>query len=142
MGFLIPPPLIEPILIEVEQIDEANTQFSGGLSGRHETINSTVKVKVSFQAQVVFGNTEQKTEFSQIGADENAGGYLVVRSVDLRNAGIKLKRGDKIIKMGTGADSLDTELYLLHGQNKMGAQFSALGGFALARVFFADRNPG
>lgn len=122
----------------VDQIDEQNTQFSGGLSGRHETVNSVVRTQVTFPAQVVFGNTQQDTEFSQLGVDEESGGYLVVRRVDLKNKGITLKRGDKITKLG----DQEVELWLMHGLNKPAAQFSSLGGFTLERVPFADRNPG
>lgn len=138
MGVIKPPPLIEPITVTVSQVDESSTQYSGGLSGRHETVNSVVRKDVSFQAQVVFGNTQQDTDFSQFGADENTGGYLVVRRQDLKDASIDLKRGDKITKLG----DQEVELYLLHGLNKPAAQFTSLGTFTLERVFFADRKPG
>lgn len=138
---IAPPKLIEPIQITVEQIDKTETEFSGGLSGRREPLNSVVRKTVSFPAQVVFGNTDQITDFSQLGPDEQSQGYLVVRYVDLKNLGITLRRGDKIVQMGTGNGAMAVELYLLHTTDKPGAQFSSLQGFSLARVPFGDRNP-
>ena len=133
---LIPPPLIEPIDVTIEQIDKTNTRYSGGVSGRREKKNHTVyKAPVTIPAQVVFGSQGQETKFSTLGPDEQVAGYLVVRFVDLDAKGIKLKRGDKITSL------LENDLFLLHSTNKPAAQFSSLGAFALARVPFGDRNP-
>lgn len=130
------PPLIEPIDVVIAQIDKTNTRYSGGVSGRRESKNFTIfKTPVTIPAQVVFGNKDQETNFSGLGADEQVAGYLVVRFIDLQALGVDLKRGDKITSLS------DEDLFLLHSSNKPAAQFSSLGTFTLARVFFGDRNP-
>ncbi len=133
------PELIESIPIEIEQIDKDATAFSGGVDGRHETYgNVQRKVKFEIPAQVVFGNTEQITKFnSMLGPKEQARGYLVLRFIDLENLGKKLKRGDKITKIG----NLDGEYFLLHTTGDPAAHFDSIGGFTLFRMFFGDRNP-
>lgn len=132
------PDLIEPVLVEIEQINKTTTVASGGISGRHEHMGNIQRdTKFTIQAQISFGNTEQQTKFSQLGPDEQAGGYLVLRIIDLENLGKTLKRGDKIVKMG----NRDVELFLLHSDGDPAAHFSSIGGFTLVRMFFGDRNP-
>jgi len=130
--------LIEPIDVEIEQIDKDETPFSDGVSGRREHLGTIArKAKVTVQAQVVFGNTQQQTKFSQLGPDEQAGGYILLRYEDLANQGITLQRGDKIVKLGT----LDRELYLLHSSGDSAAHYNSIGSFTLVKMFFGDRNP-
>ena len=133
---VIPPKLIEPIDVLIESLDKTKTRYSSGRAGRREKKNRTVyKTAVSVPAQVVFTNEEQKTKFNTLGADERSKGYLVVRFIDLQALGIDLKRGDRI------KDLTKDPLYLLHSTNKPAAQFSSLGTFSIARVFFGDRKP-
>jgi len=132
------PELIEPIVVTIQQFDEANTVTSAGLSGRHELLNVRAELPpFTLPAQVAFGDNSMKPEFQQIGVDEQAAGYLVLRFIDVQNAGVTLKRGDKITKLG----QLDVEYYLLHTLGDPAAHFSSQGGFTLFRMFFADRNP-
>jgi len=130
--------LIEPINVEIEQIDKDETPYSDGVSGRRENYGSvTRKPKVTIQAQVVFGNTEQQTKFSQLGPDEQAGGYILIRYEDMTNLGVVFKRGDKIVKLG----QLERELFILHSSGDSAAHYNSIGGFTLVKLFFGDRNP-
>ena len=133
------PRLIQPIPVEISQINKSRTISSGGVSGRHETFGNVQRdVKFIIQAQVAFGNVEQVTLFnSMLGASERAGGYLVLRFVDLKNLGKTLNRGDKILKIG----DITCDYFLLHSKGDPAAHFSAIGGFTLFRMFFGDRNP-
>ena len=132
------PQLIEPIKVEIEQIDKDNTPYSTGVNGMNEHINHIAKkTKFEIDAQVVFGNTEQKTEFSQLGAKENVKGYMVLRYIDLQNLGKTLERGDRITKLG----QFNVKYFLLHSTGDSAAHYSSLD-FTLVRMFFDDRNPG
>jgi len=132
------PDLIESVPVEIEQIDKSATLFSSGVSGRSELLNNVVrKAKVTLPAQIVFGDSDQMSKFSRLGPDEQVKGYLVLRYIDLTNAGVVLARGDKIVKLG----QLTTQLFLLHSSGDPAAHFSSIGGFTLFRMFFGDRTP-
>lgn len=132
------PELIEPITVQFQQINKTATTFSSGVSGRREIQNYVARDAVkTIQAQVAFPDTDQKPLYSQMGVDEQAKGYLVLRYVDMQSLGITLKRGDKITKLG----NLDVSYFLLHGNGDPAAHFSSIGGFTLLRLFFSDREP-
>lgn len=132
------PELIEPITVLFQQIDKTKTTYSTGVSGRRETQNYVARTAVmSIQAQVAFGDTDQKPGYSALGVDEQAKGHLTVRYKDMADSGFTLKRGDKITKLG----NLDVNYFLLHGNGDPAAHFSAIGGFTLLRLFFSDREP-
>ena len=129
------PELIESIKIVVQRFDENKTQFSSGISGRREVINHIERLPdITLDAQVVFLDSKVKTEYSQAGVDEGISGYCVLRYVDLVNAGITLKRNDKIVKIG----QLDVEYYITHTQGDAAAHFTSKN-FTLVRVLFSDR---
>lgn len=131
------PTLIEPIAVLFQQIDKAATTFSSGVSGRREIQNYVARTATaSIQAQVAFGDADNKPNYTQLGVDEQAKGYLVIRYKDMAALGITLKRGDKIIKLG----NLDVSYFLLHGNGDPAAHFSSIG-FSLLRLFFSDREP-
>lgn len=131
------PELIEPINVLLQQIDKTKTTFSTGVAGRREIQNYVARsASMTVQAQVAFGDTDQRPNYSQFGVDEQAKGYLVVRFKDMADAGFTLKRGDKITKLG----NLDVNYFLLHGNGDPAAHFSSLG-FTLIRLFFSDREP-
>ena len=130
------PELIEPVDVKIRQLNVGATQFSSGVSGRKEIINAPVMgPEISLPAQIVFA--EPKQNFSQMGTDEQNTGYMVLRYVDVQSAGVTLKRGDKITKLG----QLNTEYYFTHSQGDPAAHFTSIGGFTLFRMFFSDRAP-
>lgn len=130
--------LIEAIDVVIEQIDKDSTPFPSGMSGRKFPVNHVErKTQVTLPAQVVHGDRDQKGNFSQLGADEERKGYIVVRYEDLTDQGVELERGDKIIKMG----QFDVELFLTHSTGDPAAHFTGIGGFTLVRMPFQDRDP-
>ena len=130
--------LIEEINVIIEQIDKTATPFPSGASGRKFPVNHVVrKSQITLPAQVVHGDRDQKGNFTQLGADEQRKGYILVRYEDLTNQGVELKRGDKIIKMG----QFDVELFLTHSTGDPAAHFTGIGGFTLVRMPFQDRDP-
>ena len=130
--------LIEPIKITVQQIDKTTTIYPSGRSGRKHPSNSVVRhVDVILDAQVVHGDRDQKGNFSQLGADEQRKGYVVLEYAALVAKNVVLARGDKIIKMG----QLDTELFFTHSTGDPAAHFTGVGGFTLVRMPFQDRDP-
>lgn len=135
------PDLIEPIPVEIQPLDKANTPASTGVAGRREFSGTRKrKTTVILQAQVVFGDRDIKTKFTQLGPDEQIKGYILVRFKDLKDKGLVLKRGDKITKLG----QLNVELFLTHGQGDPAAHFTSIGSggeFTLVRAPFGDRNP-
>lgn len=132
------PELIEPVKVLIQPINKTATTYSSGVSGRREIQNYVArKSTVTLDAQVVFGDTNQRPNFTQLGVDEQVKGYLVLRYKDLQDAATTLQRGDKIIKLG----QLDVEYFLLHSKGDPAAHFSSIGGFTLVRMFFADKEP-
>ena len=130
--------LIQAINVTIEQIDKTLTQFGGGLSGRKFPVNSVVrKSAFTIPAQVVHGDRDQKGNFTQLGADEQRKGYILVRFEDLKNLGREIKRGDKITKMG----QFNVELFISHSSGDLAAHFTGIGGFSLVRIPFQDRDP-
>lgn len=126
--------LIESIPVTIEQIDKTATPFPTGISGRKFPVNNVVrKSQIVIQAQVVFGDRDQDGNFTPMGASEQVKGYMVISLGDLKDAGIKLERGDKIIKIEDG----DEELYITHSSGDRSAHIG--GKFGLARIPFQDR---
>lgn len=128
--------LIEPINVNIEQIDKDSTVFNDGLSGRNFPANTiSRKSVITLEAQVVFGDRDQKGNITMLGADEQRKGYMVIRVSDLEDKKINLKRGDKITKIAQN----ETELYLTHSSGDPAAHIN--GVFNLVRMFFEDRDP-
>lgn len=130
--------LIEPIAVEIEQIDKDATQYSTGPSGRREPVNQVKrKAKITMEAQVVFGDRDQRGIATNLGTDEQVKGYILVRYSDLQAQGVTLQRGDRIVKLG----QLPQELYLMHSQGDPAAHFTGIAGFTLVKFHFMDRKP-
>lgn len=128
--------LIEPIEVHIEQVDKTKTPYSDGITGRREIVNYVQRnQEIIIDAQVAFGDTDQKPNYTPMGVDEQAKGYMVLLYKDLTDKGVTLKRGDKITKIG----QLDVEYYLLHGNGDPAAHVG--GQFKLVRLTFADRVP-
>jgi len=137
------PELIEPIKVVVETLDKVKTPFSSGLSGRREAQNHKVRTEQIYNAQVVFGNTDQKQHSTQLGTDEESLGYCIFLQSELDDIGKRPKRGDRIIKFidQDGNETvLEDKLYFNHKLGDLGGHFSH-GGFGFVRLTFQDRNP-
>ena len=140
-----PVTLIEPMEVTIEQIDKdqlppPSGTIPGGVDGRKWPNNYVPrKTEIKLEAQVVFGDRDQKGNFTQMGTDEQVKGYILVRFEDLQSKGVELQRGDKITNMKTKAGDKATELFLLHSSGDLSAHVG--GEFALTRITFQDREP-
>ena len=138
-----PVTLIEPMLVTIEQIDKSQatgTPPVSGVSGRRWPQNHVPrKTEITLEAQVVFGDRDQKGNFTQMGTNEEQKGYILVRFQDLVDGNIELKRGDKITKLVAKGRALETELFLQHSTGDLSAHVG--GEFGLTRITFMDRNP-
>lgn len=136
------PELIEPISITIKRINKTTTVYSDGVDGMSEDFGVVERFDdIVIQAQVSFDNTGQNPVYQSIGVDEQVKGYLVVLYKDLKNLGIEIKRGDKIVKMGLAPNELNVEYYVLHSNGDPAAHFSAIEGFTLVRIPFGDKVP-
>jgi hypothetical protein len=132
------PNLIEPIDVKIEQIDKTILRPDRGPGNIPDSpLPVPRKTTITLKAQIVFIDSSIEQNHTQIGTDEQARGYLVVRFIDLSSQNITLKRGDKIIQVG----NRPCEFYLVHSFNDSAAHFSSESSFTLLRVPFMDRNP-
>lgn len=128
--------LIEPVKVEIKQINKQQTPYANSVTGRRETQNFIARdSSILIDAQVSFGNTENMPMYSQMGTEEQAKGYILVRYADISS--VQLKRGDKITKLG----QLDVNYFLLHSNGDPAAHFKSINGFTLVKLFFSDREP-
>lgn len=130
--------LIEPVKVHFKQINKQATTYANSITGRRETQNYVAReAQSSIDAQISFSNNSNMPGYSQMGVDEQANGYILVRYKDMAALGITLKRGDKIVKIG----QIDTNYFLLHGNGDPAAHFSGPNQFTLIKLFFSDREP-
>lgn len=134
---IIPPPLIEPVLLVIESVNKVQTPFSDGVMGRREVTNNVAREQFSINAQVVFAN-EQNSDRTLVGVDENAKGYAIFRRQDLKDLNRDIKRGDRITTIA--GQQLTQLLYFVHSVGDLSSHFTSIG-FAYVRVFFTDRDP-
>lgn len=138
------PNLINPIFVEIKQIDETKTVYN---NRKREPANR-VKRSTSFkiQSQIFFGKQEyvdsaqkgQASEQNLAGAVLIAEGYIIVRSLDLQVQGKTLSPGDKLVSYGNIGQEKQCEYYLIG--KKDAAHYSDQGNCTLERWYFADRN--
>ena len=81
----------------------------------------------------------QSLRMQDTGAQEGSSGYVLMRTHDLRVAGKKIKRGDRIVGYGSGIGKVDVDVYVTALQY-MGHYPDQLGP-SLVRVYFKDRQP-
>jgi len=138
------PNLLNPILVEIKQVDDSATVFS---NRRREPVNR-VKRSVSFKvnAQIVFMEnvyidaTKGKSpdERNLGGVIENAVGYIIVRKTDLQSVGKTLDIGDQIVSYGNVGVEEDCKYFLIG--KKDAAHYSDIGQCTLEKWFFEDRS--
>ena len=116
--------LIEPMEVTIEQIDKTSTPPTAptGVTGRKWPQGHVPrKTEIVLEAQVVFGDRDQKGNHTQMGTDEEQKGYILVRFEDMKNKNVKLQRGDKITKLVTKSGVIDVELFLIHSSGDFSA---------------------
>ena len=138
------PNLLNPILIEISQIDEDSTVYH---DIKHEPANF-ISYETSFKINVqIFFGRQEYLEPASSGPTNNqnltgmvkiADGYIIVRTVDLIDKGKTLSTGNKIINYGNIGMENECEYYLIG--KKDAAHYSDQGKPTLEKWFFADRN--
>ena len=134
---IIPPPLIEPVTLLIESINKVQTPFSAGVMGRRETVNNVAREQFSINAQIVFAS-EQMSQKTLQGSDEQAKGYALFRRQDLKDLGRNISKGDRIIKIQ--GEDLSQILYFVHSVGDLSSHFTSVS-FSYVRIFFTDRDP-
>lgn len=126
------PNLIHPIDVKIEQIDKASTFYDDDareeiqIVGRNPTITLKGQVKWDFEVSLKPGKA---------GASEDASGYVLFRFLDLDDAGIEIKRGDRFVEFG----GRPANVYVVRTQPT--ATYDDVNGATLLKAFFSDREP-
>lgn len=125
------PNLLNPIKVTIETIDKENTRYD---HLTQEPINQPIRPSsFPIDAQVKFIKTGDPTA-TKMGIDEETDGYILIRPIDLETLNRTIKRGDKIVKMG----SISCSYFI--GKKKPGAAYQDQGEFTLVRHFFVERD--
>jgi hypothetical protein len=135
--------LIEPITIEVEQINKEETYWVDPRTGRRQPVNNVVREKTNLKCQLVLGNTEQDIHGSQLGSDEEAKGYCIFLKEDIESMNKQLNRGDRItaiINYDGTRQELPQKWYFLHSVGDLFGHFTRTG-LGYTRILFSDRDP-
>lgn len=128
---MVLPRLIHPVSVVVEQIDEAKTIYD---PRTRSVIGDPARTTVTVRAQLSNKRHDQLA-MNPGGREEEAEGYILVRVRDLENAGITLKIGDKITKMGRRS-----VVYYITREQYLGG-YPDQDGHSLIRYYYRDRSP-
>ena len=126
------PNLIHPINIQIAQLDRDSTLYDG--NAREPIGNSQVESIITLPAQVKW-NHEGKPAPQFSGIREQDKCYLLFRWKDLNVAGVTLKRGDRIKKIGHRT----VNLFITHFEDV--GHYPDQDGASLMQAWCADRNP-
>ncbi len=126
--------LIMPVPVVIEPVDKTIMVMDD--DAREPVHGATSSEQVTIQAQVSW--TIASSPMQQIsGTREDYQGYIVVREADLALLGKTIKRGDRIVQIG----SLTYQNLFVLGNEPIG-HWSDLGGHSFRRFYFSDREPG
>lgn len=128
---MVLPRLIHPVYVVIEQRDDANSIRDDDLG---IVIGEPLRSTVTIRAQLANKRHDRLT-MDPGGRETEADGYVLARVRDLDNAGITIKVGDKIVKMGRR----DVVYYITRLEYKAG--YTDQGGHTLIRFFYNDRSP-
>jgi hypothetical protein len=129
---LVRPNLIHPVDVEIQQVDKPNTSYRS--DAREPVRKLKRKATITLSAQVKWRRSVDPRNTLE-GVAEDSDGYLLFRYHDLADAGVTLKRGDKIIKIAR----LAYELFIT--QLIPAGHYPDQNGPSLLKAFFSDRNP-
>lgn len=132
------PNLIHPIQVVVHRLNRSTLVMDADAREPMHGARDTTADAVKILAQISWGE-RGRPQNEPAGVEEKSNGYILCRWSDLRKAGGAFKRGDKIVSIGAGLNSLAVELYILG--NKPMAHWPDQGGTTLVRFHFADRKP-
>lgn len=127
------PNLIHPIPIELRLLNRENTVWD---QKAREPIGRAVReIPVQLQAQVRWNEIGKPVaEFTGVRGESK--GYLMFRYRDLEAAGVTIKRGDKITKIGNRVCSMFAAWFEDAGH------YQDFTGACFLLVWFLDREPG
>lgn len=132
------PNLIHPISVIVERLNTAEMVMDPDTREPMHGARSSAADRITVQAQINWG-ARKRPSFDGGGVEENSDGYILCRTYDLQKLGGLLKRGDRIVQIGTGANAIEVDLYLTR-QEPMG-HWPDQNGATLVRYHFEDRAP-
>lgn len=130
------PNLIHAIPIVIEPILRAQTVVDDDYREEYETVARGAQVTVPGMLRWL---NDKKYEPSKIGAEQHSDGYVTFRTLDLKNAGITIKMGDRFVSFGEGTLLVPVNVFV-NNVRYMG-HYSDIGGPGLVRAFFHDRQP-
>jgi len=130
--------LLDAIPVTIEDFDKKATKRSSGVSGRRENFGTRAKkVLFTLQAQIVFTDGKQLTDFTKMGRDTQTKGYILVLDREIKDKSVTIKHGQKIKKFG----KRDVKLFIDQDVGDLAAHFSDTDNHELIKIFFTDRNP-
>jgi hypothetical protein len=132
------PRLLHPVPVTIEQLNRDQLAQDLGareaFHGARQIVKRTIEVQAQHKVQGVNAPIITAAGFS-----EPVAGYILVRTKDLRALGVSLKRGDRIVKVGSGPNAKVMDVYLLL-DDSMG-HYPSERGATLQRWYYSDRNP-
>jgi hypothetical protein len=126
------PNLIHPVAVELRQLNRDKTHWDN--RARESIGRANRDLPVVLQAQVIYKRIEDPAADFE-GVRHDSLGYLMFRYRDLEEAGITIKRGDKISKIGNRS----TDFFVKYFEDS--AHYPEYGASFLV-VWFVDRDPG
>ena len=130
--------LLDDIPVTIEDFDKKATRKSSGVAGRRENLGTRAKkVLFTLQAQIVFTDGKQVTEFTEMGRDTQTIGYILVLDREIKAKGLTIKHGQKIKKFG----KRNVNLFISQDVGDLAAHFNTTDNHELIKIFFTDRNP-
>jgi len=134
---MVLPRLLHPVPTEIERIDRDSVIVDEDYGEPFETVARHSTVTIDGQWKWEQDNSLRATD---AGAEEGADGYVLFRLTDIRDAGFtSIRRGDKIIAYGSGANRVETNVFVI--KIKYSGHYPDQSGPSLLKAFFADRNP-
>lgn len=126
------PKLIHPISVTLELLNSGETRYDPDTK---EPVVAAKREAKNLQAQVKWFY-EDRVRGRDTGPRKEADGYLLFRRTDLVKAGVEIKQGDKIIRIGT---LTDLKYYVT--ELRPMAHYPDQEGHGLLRADFNDREP-
>lgn len=125
-----------PVTIELMNRDQLVTDMGAreAFHGARRIAKRTIQVHAQRKVQ---GASDPAVNVE--GFSVPVAGYILVRTMDLRQLGVELKRGDRIVQFGRAPNAVAADVYLLL-EERMG-HYPSQGGATLQKWFYGDRDP-
>ncbi len=131
------PRLLHPILVTIQQIDHTETLLNDPfLRQSVGPIGRSSNVQLYAQIEDMYSNRAVMTD---AGLEQHFDGYALFRTVDLQDASITLKVGDRISVIGEGVNARAKNVYIIKLEY-LGHYPNATGA-TLLKAYYQDRSP-